>query len=103
MNEATVHDRADLHRYELAAGDGLAIATYAMDGDVIAFEHTEVPESARGQGVAGRLVAGALADARSRGLSVTPHCTAFAAYMRRHADEQDLLSDEGRAIVAASG
>jgi uncharacterized protein len=95
-----VHDNPAEHRYQLAIGAGVAIVTYTIAGDVIALEHAEVPESARGQGVAGRLIAGVLADARSRGLSVTPHCPAVAAYMRRHADVQDLLTNEGRAIVA---
>ena len=99
---ADVHDNPEAHRYELAVGDGVAIAVYRRVGDVVAFEHTEVPESMRGQGIAGRLIAGALADVRARGLSVTPECPTVAAYMRRHDDVQDLLSDEGRAMVARS-
>ena len=56
----------------------------------------------RGRGIAGRLIEGALADVRARGLSVTPYCPAVASYMRRHPDMQDLLTDEGRALVAQS-
>ena len=101
MSDDVQHNAAS-QRYELAVGDGLAVVTYVRHGDVVAFEHTEVPESMRGQGVAGRLIAGALADARARGLSVRPDCPTVASYMRRHADVQDLLSDEGREIVARS-
>ena len=46
----------------------------------------------RGQGVAGRLVAGALEQVRARGLRVVPACSYVAAYMAKHADTRDLLA-----------
>ena len=78
-----------------------AIAAYEIDGGTITFTHTEVPESARGQGVASRLIEGALADVRHRGLHVVPVCSAFAGWMQRHPESHDLLAPEGRAMMTS--
>ena len=60
------------------------------------FTHTEVPEAREGQGVGTALIRAALASARARGLTVIPICPFFAAYMRKHAEEQDLLDTAWR-------
>jgi hypothetical protein len=46
------------------------------------------------------LVRTALASARERGLKVIPICPFFAAYIRKHAEEQDLLDPAYRRILA---
>lgn len=89
---ASVHNNPAAHRYELQVGDDLAVAMYQVDGDVVAFTHTEVPEPLEGRGIGSRLVAGALADVRARGLKVEPVCPFVAAFIERHPDEQDLLA-----------
>ncbi len=92
MKEAVVHDnRAEL-RYEVATGGEIAIAAYRIEADRVVFTHTVVPEAVQGQGVGSRLVRGALADVRARGLSVVPLCSFVAGYIDRHPDEQDLLA-----------
>jgi len=80
------------HRYELQVGDHLAFADYRIDGDVITFTHTIVPEKLEGQGVASRLIAFALADVRERGLKVIPQCSFVRGYIDRHPEWQDLLA-----------
>jgi uncharacterized protein len=87
-----VTDNAAAQRYELAVGDDLAIAAYRIEGDVIAFTHTLVPTEAEGQGVGTRLIRGALADARTRGLRVDPRCSFVAAYLKRHPNEATLAT-----------
>lgn len=84
------------HEYVMSVGGEEATTAYEVEGDIVTFTHTYVPESARGQGAASRLIGGALADVRRRGLRVVPLCEAVVAYMRRHADSQDLLAPEGR-------
>ncbi len=79
-------------RYELAVDGGLAIAAYRLRGGVVAFTHTEVPEPLEGRGIASRLIAGALADVRARGLKAEPLCAFVAAYMTRHPETRDLLA-----------
>jgi uncharacterized protein len=54
--------------------------------------HTGVPLPLRGHGIAARLVAAALAHARSEGLRVDPRCSYVARYMQRHPETQDLLA-----------
>jgi uncharacterized protein len=87
-----VVDNPQQSRFELATPEGLAIAAYRLDGDVIAFTHTEVPEALEGRGIGTRLIASALADVRARGLRVRPLCPFVVAYFDRHAHEQDLLA-----------
>lgn len=90
-----VSDNAEQHRFEIDLGDGkTAIADYHVDGDSIAFTHTVVPPAHEGKGVGSALVRFALDAARDRGLKVIPACAFFVAYMKRHADTQDLLAKE---------
>jgi len=88
-----IHDNVAAHRFEKVVDGHAAIATYRLDGDVITFEHTVVPEALRGQGIARELVEFALASVRQRGLKVVPQCEVFFAYMRKHAQTHDLLAD----------
>ncbi len=90
---AAVHDNAAAHRFETVVDGHAAVATYRVEGDVITFEHTVVPEALRGQGLARELVEFALAAARARGLKVVPQCEVFFAYMRKHPETHDLLAD----------
>ena len=92
MADLIIRDNADKHRFEADLGDGLAIAEYNLLSHAIMFTHTEVPEAHEGRGIATRLVEFALASARERGLQVIPICPFFAAYMKEHAEVQDLLT-----------
>ncbi len=91
-----IHDNTAAHRFEKVVDGHAAIATYAIDGNVITFIHTVVPEALRGQGIASELVKFALASVRERGLKVVPQCEVFDAYMRKHAETHDLLADPTR-------
>ena len=88
-----IRDNAAAHRFEKVVDGHAAVATYAIDGNVITFIHTVVPEALRGQGLARELVEFALASVRERGLKVVPQCEVFEAYMRKHAETHDLLAD----------
>lgn len=79
-------------RYEYATDRGIALAAYRIEGDVIAFTHTEVPEALEGRGIASKLIAAALADVRARGLKVRPLCAFVAHYMDKHRETHDLLA-----------
>jgi len=88
-----IHDNTAAHRFEKVVDGHAAVATYRLDGNVITFEHTVVPEALRGQGIARELVEFALASVRQRGLKVVPQCEVFFAYMRKHEQTHDLLAD----------
>jgi predicted GNAT family acetyltransferase len=95
----TVHDNTLMERFETTVDGQVAYAAYRMEGQVIVFTHTVVPEAIGGRGVATDLVRAGLASARERGLQVTPRCPVFRAFMKRHADTHDLLSPEGHQLV----
>lgn len=79
-----VTDNQAEHRFELATDGQPAVAMYVLDGDIITFTHTIVPPGAEGHGVGSRLIAGALAEVKQRGLKVVPQCAFVAAYLKRH-------------------
>jgi len=63
------------------------------------FTHTEVPAGHEGQGIGTMLIKAGLAYAREQQLMVIPTCQFFAAYMRRHAEVQDLLDESQRRVL----
>jgi predicted GNAT family acetyltransferase len=87
----TVRDNKALHRFEMDAGGETAVAYYALAPGVITFNHTEVPTSLRGRGIASRLVRGALEAARAAHLKVVPRCSFVSAYIARHPEFNDLI------------
>jgi uncharacterized protein len=89
------HNRED-DRFESDVDGGLAFVAYIIDGDEITFTHTEVPNEARGKGVAGKIVAAALAYAREAKLRVIPKCPYVARWMKRHREYDDILHSEYR-------
>jgi hypothetical protein len=100
MSEWTVRDNPDRHRFEIDLGDGSsAFAAYMLSPGKITFIHTEVPEEHEGKGLGTLLIRTALAAARDRGLTVVPICPFFAAYMKKHAEVQDLIDPSYRAIL----
>ena len=75
---STVRHNEKDGRFESDADGGVAYVEYIIDGDEITFTHTEVPKQAQGKGIAGRLVAEAMAYARGANLRA-----ARAAYVTR--------------------
>ncbi|HET8750012.1 MAG TPA: GNAT family N-acetyltransferase [Sphingomicrobium sp.] len=95
-----IRDNPEKHRFEADLGDGsAAVAEYNLLTDKIVFTHTEVPPSHEGQGIGSALIRFALKSARERGLQVVPICPFFAAYIKRHEEEQDLLDPAYRAAL----
>jgi predicted GNAT family acetyltransferase len=61
----------------------------AADG-TITIDHTGVPSSHEGRGIAAKLVNKAIADAREQGFKITPVCSYVVAQFRRHPEWADL-------------
>jgi predicted GNAT family acetyltransferase len=96
-HEILIRDNPQEQRFEADLGDGsFAIADYDLFPDRIVFTHTEVPPQHEGKGIGSALIRFALRSARERGLKVVPICPFFAAYIRRHPEEQDLLAPNWR-------
>ena len=95
--ELPIRDNPAEHRFELDLGDGtLAIAEYELFPDRIIFTHTKVPTQHEGRGIGSALIRFALRSARERSLKVIPLCPFFGAYIRRHEEEQGLLTPSWR-------
>ena len=93
--EIEVRDNRRELRYEaLAGGELLGLIRYRIEPGLVVLVHTDVAPSAEGKGVGSRLVGGALADIRRRGLRVVPICPFVADYIRRHAEYADLVADD---------
>jgi uncharacterized protein len=88
---SAVRDNSALSRFELDADCVTAVANYQLAGKVMTFTHTEVPQRARRRGIASRLIEGALAEVRARGLKIVPLCSFVKAYVDHHPGVRDLL------------
>jgi predicted GNAT family acetyltransferase len=96
-NGEEIRDNPERHRFEVDLGDGgVAIAEYTLPSGKMMFTHTEVPPEHEGKGIGSALIRHALDEARKRQLKVIPICPFFAAYMRNHAEVQDLLDSAWR-------
>ncbi len=91
MSDKVVRNDA-LGRYEMPVPGGMAIAVFHQEGDVLVFDHTEVPRAAQGRGHASALIDAALKDVRSRKLRVRPLCSFVRRYMNDHPETGDLLA-----------
>ena len=91
MTDPIRHD-AENQRYELDLEGETAFIGYSRDGDRLTLNTTQVPPPLEGRGIAARLTAHVLDEARREGLKVVPLCSDSAAYIRRHPDQADLLA-----------
>jgi NAD+ kinase len=91
--DAVVVDSFEQQRYEVVLGGEVAgMLHYRRHGDRVELLHTEVDQAFSGQGLAGRLAAAALADARSRATSVTASCPFVSSYLERHPEHADIVT-----------
>jgi predicted GNAT family acetyltransferase len=87
-----LRDNRAEQRYELDEQGMTSWADYRLTGDRLYIEHVESPPALRGTGAAGRLMAALSADARARGLRITPICGYAAAWLRRSHEFRDLVA-----------
>ncbi len=66
--------------------------TWTERGGVRVAEHTLVPREMEGRGIAARLVAALMEDARALDFKVEPQCSYVAAQFRRHPEWADLMA-----------
>ena len=90
---SVVRDNTDLNRFEMDTEAGLAIADYRLNGFTMTIYHTEVPARLHGRGHGGRLVTGALSEARSKGYKIVPSCWFVREVMSASSKYDDLWAD----------
>jgi NAD+ kinase len=71
---------------------------YRRHGARVELMHTEIEQSFAGRGLASRLAAAALADARSRSTAVVASCPFVTGYLDRHPEYADLVADKTAAV-----
>ncbi len=98
-----MRDVPDQSRFEITVdGKLVGFSEYHSRPGRIVFTHTEVSEEYQGQGLAGKLIRGALDTSRRRQLTVTPLCPYVAAFIRRHQDYLDLVDEVHRGQLSTS-
>ena len=78
-------------RFELELEGHLATEHYKLEGNVITFEHTDVPKELDGRGVGSILVQGALDQVRASGLKLIPQCPFVKAWIEKNPEYRDLM------------
>lgn len=86
-----IRDNPARNRFEMDAGDDVAVVNYRLSPGVIMLSHTEVPAELEGQGLGSKIVRGVLDVVRTRGLKVVPACGFVAAFIRKNPGYKDLL------------
>lgn len=98
--DVDVCNAPDKQRYDAHVdGELAARLQYRRADGRLVFTHTEVDGEFEGHGVAGRLVRGALDDARYHGLGVRPECPFVAGWIARHPEYADLVAAEDAALL----
>lgn len=97
MQDIQLADNAERHRFELrSGGEVAAFSEYNAIKGALLFTHTEVLPAHEGSGYGSKLVAFALDEVRRRGLHAIPACPFVAAYIRKHPEYLDLVTEESR-------
>jgi predicted GNAT family acetyltransferase len=88
----TVANEEKKHRYELRDGDDVVgVLTYRIPDDQhVDLVHTEVSDAYGGRGLAGKLVAFAIADLSARGKRIIPHCPYVQSWLKKHPGYGDI-------------
>jgi NAD+ kinase len=93
VSDAVVVDSFEHQRYEVILGGEVAgVLHYRRHGGEIELMHTEIDQAFEGRGLASRLAAGALDDARNRGTPVVVTCPFVKGYLQRHPEYADILA-----------
>ncbi len=107
-SDTTVRDLPAEHRYEITvAGRRAGFAAYVDrpggegGGQRRVFTHTEIDPNFEGQGLGGVLVKGALDAVRASGRRVVPVCPFVSAYLKRHAEYEELVDRATPAILSS--
>lgn len=78
-------------RYEMDEQGHTSYADYRRSGERLYVDYVFAPPELRGTGASGRLMAALAADAREKGLKITPICGYAAAWLRRSREFSDLV------------
>lgn len=90
--QLNIHHDLEAQEFTAALENDQAELSYARPEDkVMDFQHSFVPESFRGNGVADQLILAGLRYAQEQQFRVIASCPVVAAFIRRHKQYQPLL------------
>jgi len=85
------HDAAKEKFYTVVDGQKAVLEYYTSDNNTLVFNHTYVPPSLRGKGIAAVLTKYALNYAREHNFKVLPQCSYVVAYVERNKEFDDIV------------
>ncbi len=94
LNNVTVTHNEEARLFELFVDELRGLLSYRRFPDRIILDHTEVPQSLEGQGLAAKLARFALDFARVNHLRVVSLCPYVCSFIRKHPEYQDLVSSD---------
>lgn len=89
-----LQDHKEKNRFELVIDGYTAFIEYLETPRHLELEHTEVPETLGGKGVAAALVEKTFQYLESKGRKIIPHCPYILAFLKKH-PEWDHIIDKG--------
>jgi predicted GNAT family acetyltransferase len=78
-------------RYEMDEQGLTSYANYRLQDGRLFVDYVFAPKALRGTGASGRLMSALAADAREKGLKITPICGYAAAWLQRSPEFRDLV------------
>lgn len=92
--ERAVKHNQESHRFEMSLDSNeTAFISYKEQTDgVMNLLHTEVPESAKGKGIGGRLVQATLDMAKAEGKKVVPSCPFISDFIQQHPEYKSVVA-----------
>ncbi|WP_395944590.1 GNAT family N-acetyltransferase [Brevundimonas sp.] len=91
MTDAAVADNPALNRYELPVQGLVAHVAYNLSPPNLMITEVVTPKALEGRGIASRMAAHVVEDARARGLLILPVCPFFAAWLKKHPEHADVV------------
>ena len=89
---SALRNNRERSRYEMDEAGATSFADYRLQGDHLFVDYVFAPPELRGTGASGRLMAALSADARDKGLKITPICGYAAAWLARSREFRDLVA-----------
>lgn len=93
MDMRFVHQPA-AKRFECILENGTAYLTYNKTQDYYELLSVYVPDSLRGQGIAGQLVQAVLEELKSQNIQIKATCSYVVSYLEKHPEYQAMLFDK---------
>lgn len=87
-----IGDNKNLSRFEMHEAGEIVFADYTRLQNILTIRYVFSPESLRGSGAAGRLMAGIAEKARQENLKIIPICGYAAAWLQKHKEHHDLIA-----------